>query len=278
MEQYQPKPKQAAILKRAKAYVDSVVYKVTARWLFYRLLQDGTYRDKGAYKAQFLSLISKARKCFFDGWRPDTLADDTRDLIPGGNGFDDEREWLEAVRDDEWCNLNKWQGQDHYIEVWFEAAAMGGQFRHYIREIPLLAFHGDVSIPAKWKAAKRLEEASERHGLPIVVLYFGDHDEKGVQIPESALADIRTWCSVDFEFIRCGLNEGDGERFGIPEDPDKPGHFQWEALDDGQAGGLITSSVARYYDLDRLKEIDELEAEITEKFQKKFGRFIAKWT
>jgi len=67
-------------------------------------------------------------------------------------------------------------------------------------------------------------------------------------------------------------------RFGPGRGPGQVGEPPVQALGDGQAGGLITSSVARYYDLDRLKEIDEQEAEITQKFQKKFGRFIARWT
>lgn len=67
-------------------------------------------------------------------------------------------------------------------------------------------------------------------------------------------------------------------RFGPGRGPGQAREPPAQALGDGQAGGLITASVARYYDIDRLKELEEQEQEITEKFQKKFGRFITKWT
>ncbi|GAI60618.1 unnamed protein product [marine sediment metagenome] len=47
--------------------------------------------------------------------------------------------------------------QEVYGEIWFEAGAMQGQFLHYADEnVPLLAFHGDISIPEKWRSAQRL--------------------------------------------------------------------------------------------------------------------------
>ncbi len=273
---YKPRPEQQAILARAMEHIRAVPYKVTARWLFYRLLQDALYKGKGDYHSQFLPLLSKTRKGFYGEWRPWTLADDTRAVVPGGNGFNTPLDWLEAVGELEFKKA-KWLSQSHYLEVWFEAAAMAGQFRHYTQELPLLAFRGDVSIPEKWEAAKRLEEAHQAYGLPVVVIYFGDDDPKGWEIPEAALADIRRWCQVDFEFVRGGLNRGDGARLGIPENPDKPGAYQWEALSDKQAGDLITGTVGRYYDFSALADIEAEEGEITEKFRLRFEDFVKQW-
>ncbi|MBA7635057.1 hypothetical protein ES703_42657 [subsurface metagenome] len=276
-KEYQPRKGQADILDRAEEHIRSVPYRVTARWLFYRLLQDGIYHGKGDYHSQFLPLTAKARKRFYGNWRPDTLADDTRELIPGGDGFDDPGEWLEALKDQLEFPKSKWLNQDYYVEIWFEAAAMASQFRYYTEELPLFAFHGDVSIPGKWDTAKRLESSSKRYGLPVVVIYFGDDDEKGWLIPKSALADIRDWCRVDFEFIRGGLNDGDGLRLGIPENPEKPGTYQWEALSDNQAGDIITGLVDSYYDKEALADIRDEESEVTKKFREKFKDFIANW-
>lgn len=275
--EYNPRAQQARILDIALKYVNSVPYAVTARWLFYRLLQDGIYHGKDAYHSLFLPLTAKARKSSYGGWRPWTLADDTREVIAGGGGFDDPEEWLEAVKDQEKFNKAKWLNQEYYVEIWFEAAAMAGQFRHYTEEIPLLAFRGDVSIPEKWKTAKRLEAVSSRYDLPIVVIYFGDDDPKGWDIPKAALADIDDWCSAGFEFIRAGLNKGDGQRLGIPENPEKPSTYQWEALNDEDAGRIITEAVGRYYKKEALADIRKEETEVTEKFRDKFEDFIADW-
>lgn len=274
---YQPRREQEMILNRAMEHIQSVPYRVTARWLFYRLLQDGLYHGKSDYHSLFLPLTAKARKSFYCEWCPWTLADDTRAVIPVGGGFDNPVKWLEAVRDQLEFSKAKWLNQDYYVEIWFEAAAMVGQFRYYTEELPLLAFHGDVSIPEKWATAKRLESAHREYDLPIVVLYFGDDDPKGWEIPTSALADIREWCDVDFEFERAGLNEGDGERLGIPSNPEKPGTYQWEALSDEQAGRMITEAVDRWYNKEALADIKAEQEDVTETFRQRFQDFIDEW-
>ena len=276
MAEYRPRKDQREILDRAMFYVRSVPYQVTARWLFYRLLQDGIYSKKGDYNNKFLPTLSKARKRFYNRWRPDTLGDDTREAVIRGDGFDSERAWLEAIGKGLKCNLDKWAGQPYYVELWFEAKAMRSQFEHYTDHVTLVPFGGDPSIPYKWAVAKRLEERAARYGRPVAVLYFGDLDPKGLTIPESAAADIRDWCGADFEFVRCALNEGDEATYNIPENPDKPGEYQWEALDDVAAGKLITEHVERFVSPGSFAEIEEREQEITDRFKKRWAKLLCK--
>lgn len=271
---YNPQPKQAAIIDRAFELVQSVPYQVTARWLFYGLLQEGVYQDKDSYKSKFLPLIAKARKNFYKLWRPDTLADDTRDPIIRGDGFFDEKQWLTAVGKVK-CSLDKWQYQPNYVECWFEAKAMRGQFEHFTQHVTLRAFGGDPSIPCKWQIAKELEEAWELYNKPIVIVYFGDLDPKGLSIPESALADIQAWCSVDFTFIRAGLNPGDEVGYGIMENPEKPGTYQWEALSHDTAGQIINESIEPFVDYDCFKFAEQQENSITRQFRFRWSQFIA---
>jgi hypothetical protein len=268
-ESYNPRPEAEAILDRAYELVKSVPYAVTARWLFYGLLQEGTYPDKDSYKSKFLPMLSKARKTFFSDWRPDTLADDTRAPVVRGDGFLDEKEWLEAVGRAR-CKLDKWCYQDNYVEIWFEAKAMRGQFEHFTRHITLRPFGGDPSIPYKWQIAKELEQAAGAYENPIVILYFGDLDPKGMTIPESALADIRAWCKTDFEFIRAGLNLGDEVKYSLPENPDKPGTYQWEALGHEAAEELITRVVNQFVSQGYFAGAEQEEREITERFQRRW--------
>ena len=60
---YKPQPEQAAVLDKAFELVQSVPYKVSLRWLFYRLLQEGIYQDKSGYN-NLKYLAAKARKEF----------------------------------------------------------------------------------------------------------------------------------------------------------------------------------------------------------------------
>ena len=270
---YRPREAQAAILDRAYYWVQSVPYQVSARWLFYMLLQEGTYRDKESYKTSFLPLIAKARKMFYRGWRPDTLADDSREPIIRGDGWFTERGWLESLGEAE-CSLDKWQYQDVYVELWFEAKAMKGQFEHYTKYVTLRPFGGDPSIPYKSQIAKELEQAHQKYDVPVVILYFGDFDPKGLTIPESALKDIRSWCSVPIEFHRAGLNLGDEKKYGIIENPEKPGCYQWEALQDKAAQELITTWVSTYVDYKQFVKAEKREREVTKRFRKNWQAFI----
>ena len=270
MGNYKPHARQAETLSLALSYVESVDYAVSARWLFYRLLQDGIYPAKGDYKSKFLPMLSKARKNFYDGWYPDTLADDTRHAILRGNGYASESDWLRAVGEQLACSLDMWDGQPTYLEIWFEAKAMAGQFRHYTDYITLVPFGGDPSVPFKWSIAKRLDR---RINARMVILYFGDLDPKGVSIPESALRDIRQWCHRDFEFVRCGLNPGDEITYCIPQNPDKPGEYQWEALNDQVARSLITESISQFISPGYFLEIEQLEEEITKRFKLAWQEF-----
>jgi len=246
VETYRPQKRNKAILARAWEIIGEVPYPVSARWLFYRMLQEGSYTDKKAYKDGFLRTLSKARKRFYGGWRPDTLADDTRRAVWRGAGYAGPGEWLKALRDSSHCTLSKWASQDYYVELWFEANAMRPQFEHYTSHVPLRPFGGDPSIPFKWEIAKHLEWVAEALAKPIVILYFGDLDEKGKTIPTTAEQDIRSWADVDFRFIRCGLNSGHEIEFSLVENPEKPGTYQWEALDDNGARELFQRSLAPF--------------------------------
>jgi hypothetical protein len=273
MNEYKPRGEQAQILDRAYELVQSVPYKVTARWLFYRLLQESFFKDKDAYKAKFLPLLSKARKSFYKEWTPETLSDDTRIAVIRGAGWTSESSFLKDVGQAT-CILDKWQDQDCYLEIWFEAKAMKGQFEHYTEHVTLRPFGGDCSISFKWQIAVELEEKHDQYQTPVVILYFGDLDPKGLQIPESAVRDIRQWTDVDFEFIRCGLNPGDELIYHIPQNPDKPGTYQWEALSDSAAKELIESWVGKFISLGSFDSTESRELFITNNFRNRWNEFI----
>lgn len=280
---YTPSPVVADILDRALSYVNSVPYQVTARWVFYRLLQDGVLETKADYK-RLLGYLSSARKGFSSGWHPATLSDDMRAAVVRGTGFDSGSQWVDAYARGIHCNLDRWASQSTYVEVWFEAAAMASQFTHYTNpNVTLLAFHGDISIPEKWKAATRLVSIWQRFQVPIVVLYYGDLDPKGIQIPESARRDVEdfawqhTWDLVkgnggdmevalyeaeefqrNFQFIRVGLNEQQVIDYGIPDNPERPGTYQWEGVSDEAAQELI-GFADQYLDQEAFDSVERRE-------------------
>lgn len=286
---YNPTRAVASILEVALAEVAAVPYAVTARWVFYRLLQQAILDKKGDYK-RLLGYLSKARKQWYGGWQPDTLTDDSRNALVRGSGFRDGEGWARALAEQSSCNLDRWSSQEVYVEIWFEAAAMSAQFEFYANDnIPLLAFHGDVSIPAKWAAATRLVRRWREMGKPIHVMYYGDLDDKGIQIPLSARDDVIQMMVdalfqggtllnsaerseeyremlANFTFTRVGLNDDQIAQYDVQENPERPGTYQWEGVADDAAEeliGLANDAV----DQDAFDNVSRREDSVTDQFR-----------
>jgi len=271
-DDYRPNERSRAILARAAEHVASVPYNVTLRWLFYRLFSEGFYPvkkrgDKKRAYGNFIQLLSRARHNNYGSWRPDTLADDTNAVIRRGGGYDTTAEWLQAMKRSASCILHRWTGQENYVEVWFEARAMISQFEFLTHGVKLCPLGGQPSIPYKWDLAQGLDTADLMYDLPIVVLYFGDLDAGGQQIGETVESDVRRWCKTPFEFVRAALNPGDPERYGLPDNPEKPGQYQWESVDHETASAIIQGAVARYVDDDAMARVARREAAATESFR-----------
>ncbi len=233
---YKPNNRVAEILNKAMALIVSVPYSVPGRWVFYQLVQRYGL-PKSDYK-NFKAWTSRARKDFWNGWTPTTMYDSIRSAIIRGVP--------EPARPAE---PDRTREQNYYVELWFEARSMFDQFWYYTEDyyVTLVPFMGDASIPFKWEMAKRLEKRHRTYGKPIVILYFGDCDPKGEMIPKSALKDIRAWCSAPFKFIRCGLTPGQAKQYGLPENPEKPGYYQWEALEDKLASKIILDNLKKFW-------------------------------
>jgi hypothetical protein len=250
---------------------------VSLRWLFYRLLQDGFYKEKRDYKNNFTKLFSRARHTNQDGWRPDTLEDEGRAVVVFTGGCRDDQEAFEGmkenVRDAVHVPRDHFFNQENYIELWFEANAMSSQFQHYTRDIDLVPMGGTASIPYKWKIAKRLEAKADRYEKPIAILYFGDEDESGHIIQTTIEKDVRRWTEVDFDLIWCGLTMDQVRRYKIPENFEKPG-YQWEALPDEGASEIITMAVRKYIDPDLIEEADEAAREFAEAWRKRIEKIL----
>jgi hypothetical protein len=274
---YKPSRQNTKILKIAFDHIKSVLYKVSLRWVFYRLLQEGYYTSKNDYN-KWKSLASVARKRFHLSWHPNLLADDTRSIISRNFGYHNEQvlraEYFDDLIENNPVGLDHFVEQEEVVIICFEARAMADQFRHYTERIHLIPFGGDPSIPLKWKIAQRIELYYHHYKKNIRVLYFGDYDSKGLQIVDSAMHDIKQWCDYPFDITPCGLTLQQALDYDIPENPEKPGKYQWEALNDLGAGEIIETALSVYIDNDILNSIKNREEQLTKEFQKKLKDLI----
>ncbi len=277
MKEYNPHPRTAQILDYAMEKIKSVPYRPNSRWVFYRVYQKFGLKKEDV--KLFDNWTSKARKRFYKEWRPDILADSIRKPSFRGQGFKSVEQWLGytiATIKNQTCILEKISKQKYYIQLWFEAEAMHEQFKYFTNgyHVSLVPFRGDVSIAIKWEIAKRLERIYKNYQKPIVILYFGDLDTKGEEIPENALKDIKNWCGINFKTYWCGLTKKQIRKYKLPENPEKPGQYQWEALEHDQAGELILNVLDKFLDKKIIDKIVEQEREAEEEFKERLGKLM----
>ena len=277
-----PESQTIEMLNAALRIVQSVPYRVTVRWLFYRIFPLGYYPagakgDKGKAYKTFDQTLCYARYGYWNGWRPDTLADDTRAVIFRAGGYPSKAEAMgalnERLKKAAEAKIDHFHRQNNYIELWYEARAMSSQFKHYTKAIDLVPMSGQASFDFKWRLAKGLEESAEIYQKPIVVLYFGDEDLSGHTIQNAILEDVRTWSKAPFEFVRCGLTEAQAIEFDVPPNFEKQG-YQWEGLPDEAAAKIIKESVARYVSDDLLDKSSKEGERVSAKCLKKVKRAI----
>ena len=113
--------------------------------------------------------------------------------------------------------------------------------------------------------------------MPVIVLYFGDLDEGGEVISEVVERDVNTFCSVPFDFVRCGINEDQVAHYGVPENPDKPGQYQWEALPDAAAREIIHISMEPYVRHDALSVRDTEEDHAEQWLREQLEDVVERW-
>ncbi len=261
---WKPTGRSAEILGRAMDYIQSVPYQVSARWVFYRLLQDGIYNQKSDYRT-FIGLTSRARHSGL--WAPDLLADETRDMViarsageapapdipmliaDGILDAEDEKKYLRERLENYYWHFEFQVDPNFFnpyvVVIIFEARAMLQQFSTYTDGLTLCPFGGQPSIPFKYRIAKYIETLVERYRKDAVVLYFGDLDDAGLTIWKTGAEDIQKWCRYEIHFERCGLTEAQVAEYRVPENFEHPG-YQWEALDDTAAASVITMATRKY--------------------------------
>lgn len=252
-----PNDAAASLIIKTKEHLASVPYRVSLRWLFYRLLQDGFLRDKADYLT-YKGIIAKARHSGYIP--PDAISDEGRARVRLSGSFDDVEEWTVTLTDQMRNGMQVVDLQAHhdpYVIVAFEAKAMSAQFEQYARPygVTLWPFGGDPSIPYKYEIATFIRNLDQE----VVILYFGDLDDKGQSIGESAMRDVRKWSYGTFTAYLAGLTPEQADEMTLAENPEHPGSYQWEALTDDQAAGLITEALDEFIDLEVIAKARESE-------------------
>lgn len=130
---------------------------------------------------------------------------------------------------DDWLGRSRWYAQPVHVSVWVEKEALLGVFDRPCNRLGVSYFacKGYPSVSALKSWLDQVEETSE-HTERAVVLYFGDHDPDGFEIPRSAERNIEKLrylsdrSDIDISFERCALNIDQVRKYNPPPFPAKP--------------------------------------------------------
>lgn len=220
---------------------DAQGYKMSLRGLYYQLVRRNLWPDErkflipgsNDYTANVQKnykwlgdLLTDARVGGYIDW--DHLEDPTREHTGGDGGFTSPEAAMRYLN--RLYQVTKWDGQDHYMEVWVEKAALlpiiGPAARRW--NVAFLACKGSPSTSAMYEVAERMRRW-EDEGRETTILYLGDHDPTGIDISrdvQTRLELFRSECRVD----RIALN-WDQITDDLPPSPAK--------VTDSRTGGYV---------------------------------------
>ena len=263
---------------------------LTLRALYYQLVALGMTNSMRHYK----------RVCA-------AMADARRDGIINYEQFSDqdrgltrktmwtETDYDEAVQEakeaiERWMTiyvLNMWENQEYYPEVWIEKKALIGVFKPVCdrNKIALAACKGYPSLTFLNEAAARFRSAKWNADKKPIILYFGDHDPTGDDIPRSIEDNMYKDFGTSVEVRRISLTKEQVMEWGLPPAPTKTtdsraanwdglGQVELDAVEPGKMRDLIQESIDEIFDEEKYEELQEREEEEEENYKAELKDFI----
>lgn len=249
---------------------------LTLRALHYRLVAAGMTNTVQHYK-RVIGAMTKARwegqihfTDFLDHDRSvlgDTKAKET-DVDESINEAKDAiKSWATFY------NKNRWENQEYYPEVFIEKKALQSVFQTPCRQldVALCPCKGYPSLTYMYDASVRFQDAVSRGQQPII-LYFGDYDPSGEDIPRSINDVIYKMGVSDIEVRRIALMEDQVVEWKLPPAPTKAtdsrsamwnglGQVELDAVEPRKLQKLCKDSIYDIFDQDKYDDLKEREAE-----------------
>lgn len=246
------------ILPRAAAIVLSYETGVTLRQLFYRLVAAELIPNKLSTYKTLSRVTAEARR---RGEFP-ALLDRTRSIhrVQTFEGPSHARRWLADV-----YRRDRTQGQDVNLYIGVEKHGLVELLRSWFGPmgLPILAFGGYSSQSYVDEVADDIEQ----DGRPSVILYAGDFDPSGVDIPRDFLDRLE---DADVTLERVALNADQVTTFDLPPQMGKASdsrasqfvashgrlvQVELDALDPDDLRGVFTEAIRPLWDMSQFETV-----------------------
>ena len=276
------------IIEHAQTILAQYSEGITIRQLHYRLVAIGMINDINHNKP-VVKAMTEAR---WDGIIDmDAFIDRERELY--GRTEAEEKDLDEQVERAKeqvkaWMksyHLERWSNQKNFIEIWIEKKALQGVFEMpCIRNcIGLFPCKGYPSLTKLNEASERFQEAID-NGQTVTILYWGDYDPSGEDIPRSVKVNIeRLDCDINIE--RRALTPEQIQNLHLPGVPPKrtdtrtrnwggDAVVELDAVEPKMLQKMCEDAIAEYFDEDLYEELQEKETEERKKYQEELKEFV----
>ncbi len=262
---------------------------LTIRGLHYQLVSRGMTNDIQHYK-RVVAATGVARwdgRIAFDAFsdRDRSLATETEadpsdldekiDLAKDQVGL-----WIKSYY------LNRWENQPYYPEVFIEKKALEGVFYKPCKfhGVALGACKGYPSLTFLHDASIRFLEAENRGQKPIII-YFGDYDPSGEDIPRALKENLVELGCETIEVRRICLVEEQVINWQLPPAPTKVtdsrsrhwdglGQVELDAVKPEKLISLLDNAIEDIFDRELFEELRERESTERVAFQNELKRYV----
>lgn len=262
--------------------VESYNGNITLRALHYQLVAKGMTNDVQHYKKVVSAMIGArwrgevAFDAFLDHER-ETLGSTDYQETNVRDSADSAKEQIRA-----WAtsyHKNRWENQPVYPEVFIEKKALQGVFEKPCQkwDVALNPCKGYPSLTFQYACKKRYDEAIAAGKSPII-LYFGDYDCSGEDIPRS-ISDTFERMGTPVQVKRIALMENQVVAWKLPPAPTKTkdtrsrnwdglGQVELDAVEPGKIMRLCEDAIRDIFDASLHEELQDAEESEKTEFKK----------
>lgn len=270
------------ILKFGIPIVERYGGNITLRALHYQLVALGMNNDVNHYKKVVSAMIdarwerSVAFSAFLDHER-ETLGFTAYRPTNPKSASESAKQQIKA-----WAtsySKNRWENQPIYPEVFIEKKALQGVFEAPCRDwdVALNPCKGYPSLTFMNNAKNRFVAATNA-GKECVIIYFGDYDCSGEDIPRSIGATLAQM-GIEIGVKRIALMESQVRKWNLPPAPTKLsdsraaawngiGQVELDAVEPRKIIDLLNKALESVFDKDLHDELLEDEAEEETEFKR----------
>ena len=261
---------------------------LTLRALHYQLVGIGMTNDIQHYKKVVNAMTDARWDNLIDF---DTFSDLDRIMV--GETKSEETSLEEKVSEakhqiDLWMRVyskNRWENQPYYPEVFIEKKALQGVFSNICRrrDVALGACKGYPSLTFLYESSLRFKEAIENGKKPVII-YFGDYDPSGEDIPRSIKNNLLR-LDIDVEVRRIALMEHQVLEWKLPPAPTKDtdtrsakwsgiGQVELDAVKPEMIERLCNNAINDVFDKNLYDELMEEEESERESYKRELKEFV----